>query len=74
MWKRKCNELAFTWGTIGMTSLDEPRPNFRGQMGIDAVTGRTMPQYPRWKTNVKVRFLIRQDDAIYGDEFLILEG
>lgn len=37
-----------------MTSLDEPRPNFRGVMGIDAVTGRMQPQYPRWKTNVKV--------------------
>lgn len=22
-------------------------------MGIDAVTGRMQPQYPRWKTNVK---------------------
>lgn len=37
-----------------MTSLDEPRPNFRGAMGVDAVTGRMQPQYPRWKTNAKV--------------------
>lgn len=54
MWKRRCNSLAFKWGTIGMTSLDEPRPNFRGQMGLDAITGRMQPQYPRWKTNAKV--------------------
>lgn len=55
-WKRRCNELAFSWGTIGMTSLDEPRPNYRGQMGYDAVTGRLQPQFPRWKTNVIVNF------------------
>ncbi|KAI4464863.1 ngep-related [Holotrichia oblita] len=54
LWRRKSNELAFKWGTIGMTSLDEPRSNYRGEMGIDPVTGRIQPQYPRWKTNVKV--------------------
>ncbi|XP_063229785.1 anoctamin-10 isoform X3 [Bacillus rossius redtenbacheri] len=53
-WKRKCSELAFAWGTIGMTSLDEPRPNYHGTMGIDAVTGRLQPQFPRWKTNVRM--------------------
>lgn len=55
VWKRRCNELAFKWGTIGMTSLDEPRANFRGHMGYDVITGRLQPQYPRWKTNVKVK-------------------
>ncbi|XP_069698153.1 anoctamin-10 isoform X2 [Periplaneta americana] len=54
VWKRKCSELAFTWGTIGMTSLDEPRPNYRGTMGIDKVTGRYQPQFPRWKTNARL--------------------
>lgn len=48
--------MAFQWGTIGMTSLDEPRANFHGHMGVDAVSGRIQPQYPRWKTNVKVIF------------------
>lgn len=37
-----------------MTSLDEPRANYRGHMGYDAVTGRLQPQHPRWKTNAKV--------------------
>jgi anoctamin-10 len=37
-----------------MTSLDEPRPNYRGVMGIDEVTGRYQPLFPRWKTNVRV--------------------
>ncbi|PSN48008.1 Anoctamin-10 [Blattella germanica] len=54
VWKRKCSELAFKWGTIGMTSLDEPRPNYRGVMGIDKVTGRFQPQFPRWKTNARL--------------------
>ncbi|XP_071053046.1 anoctamin-10 isoform X1 [Onthophagus taurus] len=54
VWKRKSNELAFQWGTIGMTSLDLPRVNFRGPMSSDEVTGKLQPQYPRWKTNVKM--------------------
>ncbi|XP_049822312.1 anoctamin-10 isoform X2 [Aethina tumida] len=54
IWRRKSNELAFKWGTIGMTSLDEPRPNFRGTMGVDAVSGRIQPQAPRYLTTVKM--------------------
>lgn len=55
LWRMKCSELAFVWGTIGITSsLDEPRPNFHGVMGIDHVTGRLQPQSPRWKTQAKV--------------------
>ncbi|XP_065163565.1 anoctamin-10 isoform X3 [Atheta coriaria] len=54
VWKRKSNELAFQWGTIGMTSMDEPRPNFQGHMAIDEVTGKMSPQYPRIKTNFKM--------------------
>ncbi|XP_026479830.1 anoctamin-10-like [Ctenocephalides felis] len=54
LWKRRCSELAFDWGTINMTSLDEPRPNYHGTMGIDAVSGKVQPQYPRWKTNMKL--------------------
>lgn len=54
IWKRRSNELAFKWGTIGMTSLDEPRPNFRGTMGIDSVTGKVQPQSPRYMTYLKM--------------------
>ncbi|XP_039279552.1 anoctamin-10 isoform X2 [Nilaparvata lugens] len=55
MWRRKCSELAYLWGTIGMaSSMDEPRPNFRGTMAIDVVTGKKQPQFPRWKTNLKM--------------------
>jgi len=54
LWRKKCSELAFIWGTIGMTSFDEPRPNFHGVMGIDQVTGKMLPQSPRWKTYFKM--------------------
>ncbi|KAL3281713.1 hypothetical protein HHI36_004917 [Cryptolaemus montrouzieri] len=54
VWKRKSNELAFNWGTIGMTSLDEPRANFRGTMEMDPITGKVAPQYPRYVTYVKM--------------------
>ncbi|KAK9510462.1 hypothetical protein O3M35_005246 [Rhynocoris fuscipes] len=54
LWRRKCSELAFIWGTITMTSFDEPRPNFRGVMGVDAVTGKTLPQAPRFITHLKM--------------------
>ncbi|XP_018321990.1 anoctamin-10 isoform X2 [Agrilus planipennis] len=54
MWRRKSNELAYKWGTIGMTSLGEPRANFRGQMGKDPITGKLCPQYPRYKTYLKM--------------------
>ncbi|KAK7789933.1 hypothetical protein R5R35_010907 [Gryllus longicercus] len=58
VWKRKCSELAFSWGTIGMTSLDDdPRPNFHGHMAVDPVTGRFQPQFPRWKTNARLYFV-----------------
>ncbi|XP_050306991.1 anoctamin-10 [Anthonomus grandis grandis] len=54
LWRRKSNELAYKWGTIGMTSMDEPRPGFKGVMGIDAVTGKVCPQSPRFMTYVKM--------------------
>ncbi|XP_045470145.1 anoctamin-10 isoform X2 [Harmonia axyridis] len=53
-WRRKSNELAFQWGTIGMTSLDEPRANFQGTMEKDPITGKCSPQYPRYLTYVKM--------------------
>lgn len=54
LWKKKSNELAFKWGTIGMTSLDQPRANFQGALGKDAITGKIVPQYPRYFTYLKL--------------------
>lgn len=54
VWRRRSNEAAFQWGTIGMTSLDEPRPNFHGTMMVDTVTGRLLPQFPRRTTYIRM--------------------
>ncbi|CAG2122451.1 unnamed protein product, partial [Medioppia subpectinata] len=38
-WKRKSNDLAFRWGTIGDVQLEGPRPTFRGKtMKTDPIT------------------------------------
>ena len=58
VWKRKCNELAYVWGTLRMTKWEEPRSNYRGPPSVDPVTGRYMAKYPWWKTMVKVRELV----------------
>lgn len=54
MWRRRSNEAAFQWGTIGMTSLDEPRPNYHGTMMVDTITGRLLPQFPRRTTYMRM--------------------
>lgn len=54
VWRRRSNEAAFQWGTIGMTSLDEPRPNYHGTMMVDTVTGRLLPQFPRQTTYMRM--------------------
>ncbi|XP_037040102.1 anoctamin-10 isoform X2 [Bradysia coprophila] len=52
VWKRKCSALAYRWGTITMTNLDQPRVGFYGTIGKDPITGKMQPQYPIWKTYV----------------------
>ncbi|CAG7816666.1 unnamed protein product [Allacma fusca] len=54
VWKRKCNELAYVWGTLRITKWEEPRANYRGVMSVDPVTGRYQAKYPWWKTMMKV--------------------
>jgi hypothetical protein len=50
-WKRKSNELAYQWGTIGDVLLEGPRPTFRGKsMQIDPITKHLTPIYPIYKT------------------------
>lgn len=50
-----------------MTSLDEPRASYYGQMKQDPVTGRKQPQYPRWKTYTKV--IIYEELWVEFDDF-----
>jgi len=50
LWKRKSSIFAYRWGTILMTSIDIPRADFDGVLGLDPITGKMTPQYPYWKT------------------------
>lgn len=50
IWKRRCAELAYKWGTITMTNLDTPRIGFYGEIRKDPITGKMQPQYAMWKT------------------------
>ncbi|GFQ67316.1 anoctamin-10 [Trichonephila clavata] len=54
-WKRKSNELAYTWGTLRLVNLPKLHPTFRGMhMDIDPVTKRHVPVYPAYKRHFKV--------------------
>ena len=50
MWKRKSNEHAFDFCTMGKLRLKRPRAAFRGEIGINPVTGVKEVQYPFKKT------------------------
>lgn len=53
-WKRYCSELSFRWGTINMVKeFEEPRPSYHGRLGINSVTGRKEPIYPKWKQRIR---------------------
>jgi len=54
VWKRKCSELAYGWGTVDMPKWEEPRSNYQGVISVDPVTGRYQPKYPYWITFVRV--------------------
>lgn len=54
-WKRKSNELSYSWGTDATTGLyGEPRANYRGELQHDPVSGQLQPHYPRWRTLAKL--------------------
>lgn len=54
-WKRKSNELAYTWGTLKLVSIPQLHPTFRGRyMEIDPVTKKYVPVYPGYKRHLKV--------------------
>lgn len=53
-WKRKCSKKAYSWGTISLTNMEIPRPDFHGKLGKDPITGKMTPQYPVWKTMLQV--------------------
>ncbi|GFO25413.1 anoctamin [Plakobranchus ocellatus] len=57
-WKRYCNTQCFKWGVLEGSgslskSLEEPRADYYGTMGTNAVTGNPEPVYPKWKRVAK---------------------
>ena len=57
LWKRKSNEHAFYFGTYGKLRHKRPRPAFRGEFGMNPITGRVEVQYPVKKTLKKLFFV-----------------
>lgn len=54
VWKRKCSEMAYNWGTLSLATIELPRPDYYGTLGRDPITGKLTPQYPVWKTQLQV--------------------
>lgn len=53
-WKRNCATLAYQWGTVNMEPFSKARASYYGELGINPVTGRLEPQYPKWKRTLKL--------------------
>ena len=56
-WKRRSNGHCYTWGTGGKLRHKPPRPQFRGEVGLNKITGREEIQYPARQTLKKVLFV-----------------
>lgn len=54
IWKRKCSKAAYSYGTLSLTNMEIPRPDYYGKLGKDPITGKMTPQYPIWKTMCQV--------------------
>lgn len=54
IWKRKCSKKAYSWGTLTLTNMEIPRPDYFGKLGKDPISGKMTPQYPVWKTMAQV--------------------
>ncbi len=53
MWRRRCSELAYRWGVLGVETEEHTRPMFKGKVEVDAFTGESRIVYPLWKRLVK---------------------
>lgn len=55
LWKRRSSSLAYSWGTYHLAErFAEPRPSFRGELGVNPVTGRLEPLFPAWQRQLRV--------------------
>ncbi|KAG5674939.1 hypothetical protein PVAND_004883 [Polypedilum vanderplanki] len=57
VWKRKQSVMAYKWGTLSLTNVELPRPEYYGKIGRDPITGKMTPQYPLYKTQIQVYFV-----------------
>ncbi len=57
MWKRRSAEHEHRWGSGGKLRKKRPRPEFRGEIGVNRITGKEEVQYPVAKTMRKVFFV-----------------
>ena len=56
-WKRKDNKHSFFWGTSGKLRLKPPRPEYRGELRKNPVTGKQEMYYPSGKRLKKIFFV-----------------
>ncbi|KAL2093683.1 hypothetical protein ACEWY4_010995 [Coilia grayii] len=55
LWKRRSSMLAYRWGTNHLRErFAEPRPSFRGELGVNPVTKRVEPLFPAWQRQLRV--------------------
>uniref|UniRef100_UPI0037E89F7E anoctamin-10 n=1 Tax=Semicossyphus pulcher TaxID=241346 RepID=UPI0037E89F7E len=55
MWKRRRSSLSYHWGTLHLAErFAEPRPGFRGTLGVNPVTGRVEPLFPDWQRDLRM--------------------
>ena len=48
---------SYRWGTLNMEVFEEARPEYHGVMGVNKITGRLEPQYPKYKRALKVKLV-----------------
>lgn len=51
LWKQKCAEYSYKWGTLDMKEhlLQDPRPMFKGEYKPSKVNNKLEPHYPEYK-------------------------
>ncbi|XP_074533934.1 anoctamin-10 [Halichoeres trimaculatus] len=55
MWKRRSSSLSYRWGTLHLAErFAEPRPGFKGRLGVNPVTGRMEPLFPEWQREARM--------------------
>lgn len=53
LWKRRSSTQSYRWGTLQLAErFAEPRPGFRGNIGVNPVTGRVEPLFPEWQRDL----------------------